>query len=398
MGHLTWVRSSYLWNKTQTGSLGTKRILVEFLTKGTCALTLLAFGCGGNPTATPSGTGGGTGGEDNSGGTLQDGIGLEGIGSEMQVARVTNPCEGVLVTEGTQLPPAMVYQGVSGPGLYESSQPSAASYGYLKHGMAVRTVGAVEQGRVRVVIDGPLKTRGWTRAQDLGAVVAQKGRIPGTPVSVAAGDVLCVLGPMDGRDGIYRVAATPTGLDGAERFEGIYPASRLGGSGVRDSTQPTTHHLPVGSSLTLVNKPSGDPVAVVAAGQAAVPVEVVRQSGDWRAVRIGNGPTLVGYLGPHENLVSGGRVTSSTAAGSDPEDNATRGIPASIQREESYPMVRVAEGTRVKFRGRTVAILKSEAVGRELQRYDSGEVDVYLAVDPDVTVRGMVAVDSLAAY
>jgi hypothetical protein len=50
----------------------------------------------------------------------------------------------------------------------------------------------------------------------------------------------------------------------------------------------------------------------------------------------------------------------------------------------------VRAGARVRFDGRVVGVLTRPGLAREMRRHPQGEVDVFVAVDDDVALRGMV--------
>jgi hypothetical protein len=56
----------------------------------------------------------------------------------------------------------------------------------------------------------------------------------------------------------------------------------------------------------------------------------------------------------------------------------------------------VPAGTRIRFDGQTVAILDQDGFAREMARHEeTQEVDVFVAIDEDVAVRGLVPADAI---
>ena len=78
-------------------------------------------------------------------------------------------------------------------------------------------------------------------------------------------------------------------------------------------------------------------------------------------------------------------------------DNAVAegATPGRIARERDGNLVRVAAGTEVFFYDADVATVRRTAWAREFSR-DGDEVDVYLAVDAGVALRGIVAASAVS--
>ena len=73
-------------------------------------------------------------------------------------------------------------------------------------------------------------------------------------------------------------------------------------------------------------------------------------------------------------------------------------LPARIAAEQERPLWSVAPGTRVRFDGRVIGLVRENGFARELHRYDqSGETDVFVAVDDTLAIRGMVRTADLVA-
>jgi hypothetical protein len=72
-------------------------------------------------------------------------------------------------------------------------------------------------------------------------------------------------------------------------------------------------------------------------------------------------------------------------------------VPERLAAEDTRPLWRVPSGTRLRFDDDVIAVFEAEGYAREMNRYDTGEVDVFVAVDDTVAIRGMVRADDLVA-
>jgi hypothetical protein len=76
---------------------------------------------------------------------------------------------------------------------------------------------------------------------------------------------------------------------------------------------------------------------------------------------------------------------------------AAGALPARISEESAHPLFRVSAGTEVIFNGRVIARLTQPGWARQMNRYDAYEqADVFVAVDDNVAVRGLVRTSALA--
>ena len=111
-------------------------------------------------------------------------------------------------------------------------------------------------------------------------------------------------------------------------------------------------------------------------------------------MRAGIGPFLIGWVrgaleapDAEDLVVSGGAVVGSAAPHAGP--------PRLLQNDATMPLWRVRTRARVRFDGVTVGRLGDRGWAREMRRTPDGEVDVFVAVDDDVAVRGMVSAGDL---
>ncbi len=136
-------------------------------------------------------------------------------------------------------------------------------------------------------------------------------------------------------------------------------------------------------------------VATLPALDPPLNLVVLIHQGDWKGVRVGVGPYLVGFVNvaltpgqvPHGGALSGG---SHAGPGE---------VPERLRADNDKPLWRLPAGTRIRFNGVTTAILEQPGFARELHRYNRyHQVDVFAAVDDQVAVRGMVRFEDLQPY
>jgi hypothetical protein len=244
---------------------------------------------------------------------------------------------------------------------------------------------------VEVDVSGEVRARAWLPINRLAAIAQVRGRVEGTRTYLGPGDMVNVLGPA-GEAGQMRVAVRPWMRDSTYLgpFTGTYPADRLAARAAPESaegpSEGETFCLPEGRAVELFERPGGEVVATLTALSPPLRVTVLRQRGGWYGVRAGQGPFLTGYL--NAEMARCEPLITDTLA----EEG---GLPR-LLRQESGDLVRVARGARVRFNGRTVARLHAEGRGRVLRRQDDGLVDVFLAVDNDVALRGLVRAEDLS--
>ncbi len=295
-------------------------------------------------------------------------------------------------------PSRLVTSEGSGPALYLSEGADSPAIGYVSAGVPVRIGRAPVGDRVYVMVDGPLKVRGWLSIARLAARVQQKGRVRGTPTYVAPNDLVGVRGSAG--DGIMRIEVRPwlgqANAPALGPFLGEYPTDRLGADEVTgaDAAGPEPGEpksLPAGQEVQVFDRPNGDVVATLPALDPPLVVELVAARGEWSAVRVGTGPYLVGYtnveLSPAEALPTRA-PTPATPAGD---------VPERLAAEDTRPLWKVPAGTRLRFDDSVIAVFEQDGWAREMNRYDTGEVDVFVAVDDTVAVRGMARSEDLVA-
>jgi len=306
------------------------------------------------------------------------------------------PDEGTPTASDEEWPTRLVTSEGSGPALYLSEGADSPAIGYVSSGVHVRIGRAPVGDRVYVMVDGPLKVRGWLSIARLAARVQQSGRVRGTPTSVAPNDLVGVRGSAG--DGIMRIEVRPwlgqANAPALGPFLGEFPMERLGadevtGAAAAGPDPGEARSLPAGAEVGIYDRPNGTVVATLPAVDPPLVVELVQSRGEWNAVRVGTGPFLVGYtnatLGPADALPTR----------EPPAPLAADGVPERLAAEDTRPLWRVPAGTRLRFDDTVVAVFETEGYAREMNRYDTGEVDVFVAIDNTVAVRGMARADDL---
>jgi len=281
----------------------------------------------------------------------------------------------------------------TGPTLYLNEGADAPALGYVSPGVGVEIAGLPRgNNRVPVRIRGALKVRAWMGAERLAQYVQARGRVDGTPTYVGPGNLVQILGPT--ADGL-RVRVTPRlGCEPScslPPHEGVLPNEQLAASEPTDAEdvrpgEPKS--LPPGQELPLYDRPNGDVVATLPATDPPLVVSQLVSRNGWHGLRVGLGPYLIGFTDQELPAAESLPTAEETAP--------SEGVPARLQAEADKPLWRVPVDTRVRFDGDTVGIFAEQGFAREMNRYDStGEVDVFVAVNDEVALRGMVRIAEL---
>jgi hypothetical protein len=159
----------------------------------------------------------------------------------------------------------------------------------------------------------PLRTPVFIARDAVGAYALQTARVRGASVSIRRSDLVCVRNE-DAGDGRARILVQ-TGLGASVRFDssegleadrdgrqtwvGTYPRSGLSGDeppweDPYADARVQRFNTPAGTPAEVFAAPDGPRILVVDAG-AAVSVVLVQQEGPWSAVRIGEGPFVLGF-------------------------------------------------------------------------------------------------------
>lgn len=302
-------------------------------------------------------------------------------------------CAGQQAAQGAALPKQLLASESGAPALFMSSEPSSPVIGFIGKDVTVDVAGPSVSGRVPVRVRGALLVRGYVPEALLALRAQRHGKVRGTPVYLAANDPVTVLG-QDAEDGRLKVRVTPK-VDGVTlpAFEGSYPAVGVSAQPIENAELPPRgepHALPQNTPLALYTAPDGALITELPARAAPLAVEVLGKQGVWSAVRIGNGPYLVGYTNAF--LAPGAPAAKDSAEPAPPPAamaQANSEVPARLV-GESGELKRVAAGAAISFGDKVFAKLQKPGFARVLATYPSGEADALVAVDNDVAVRGLV--------
>lgn len=321
-------------------------------------------------------------------------------------------------------PAALLFADGEGPAVFRRAEDGATGYAWVSGGVALRPAGAPREGRVRAVVDGALRLRGWVSMDRLEAIVLTRGRLGGTPVYLTPGDHVRLRGA---RGEMADVEAHPRlGVDGLERpppFVGELAMSHLGATLAGIGEGPTPGRaVAMRTGAVLRERPDGAVVYTLPQHEPPLLVTVLRERGDWVGVRIGIGPYLVGWLPRRTLAIASGAPKQSREvldpwrgrrppprADSEvldpfrrrtdvepPPSIAPDGLPSTLRSAVVRPVWRVRAGTRVRVEGATVAVFTEPGWAVELERQADG-VLILGAIDDDARVRGTVPADALEA-
>lgn len=299
--------------------------------------------------------------------------------------------------EASRAPERFLIAPTPAPVLFLGSERDAPMFGFASPSVEVEVLGAAQHGRVPVRIGGSLEVTGFVPQALLTLAVQRRGRIRGTPVYVGPNDRVRPLGP-DSDPNRTRVAVSPV-IAGVALgpFEGTFPSVGLGVAKAPDDAEPpasgTQYELAPGRALALYDESRTSVAVLIPAQRAPVPVTVVASDGGWAAVRIGEGPYLIGYTNEPLTPVGGEPHPARTPRA--PTASSTQDVPARLAHEAGL-LKRVAAGTRVTFNERVIAVFERPGWARVLARYPAGTVDVFAAADDGVAVRGLVPEGALS--
>ena len=281
-----------------------------------------------------------------------------------------------------------------GPGLFIGSQANAAGIGFLNPGVRVRLESSVVNGRVRVLVGGALATKGWVPLERVGAYAQARGRVEGTRAYVGPGDFVGIVGSAGPGQMRVRVRPWLGGHDFLGPFEGTMASDALGDrppeGDVEGVSEGECFRLPAGQTLPITGSPTGEPVATLPSLDPALSVVVLRQRDDLFGVRAGFGPYITGYVRGALEACEGDLPTPAPLA-----ETSDGERPHWIVNEQEGAVHRVAAGTRVRSQGETIGRLRADGWARELARPEPGRVDVFIAVNDDVAIRGTVPESAL---
>jgi hypothetical protein len=289
----------------------------------------------------------------------------------------------------------MLLAATSAPAFFLGSAPEAPAVGFGSSDAKLILLGSAQQGRVPVRVHGRLTLEAFVPEGMLELRAQRAETVEGTPVFVAPNDRVRLRGRA-GPDGKVRVqVSAQVGELLLGPFEGHLPLASLAATEApSDAPEAPTgilYALPANTPLALYREPKGELLALVPAQPEVQLVTVTSVTEGWLAVRVGTGP----YLRGHTNapLVLQGAAPSRVPSGSTASVEPPT-LPRRIA-ETAGALKRVASGAEVLFRGKRIAVFRSEGWARVLQERD-GMSEVFAAADELVSVRGLVKSERLS--
>jgi hypothetical protein len=291
-------------------------------------------------------------------------------------------------TRTVTLPDQVLSGATEAPALYLGTSATAPVVGFLGQDVLLDVLGPPETGRVPVRVHGALSVQAYVPASLLQLRTQRRGRLRGTPVYLGPGDAVLVVGAGEKADRLRVRAAPRMGDLILPAFEGTYPvvglAPRQPAPDVAPPPEGEAYVVPVNTALALHDNPNGKLTVVIPAQTEPVPARVLGERDGWFAVRVGDGPYLVGYTNAQLQRVAteapAPAVAAAAVTGSE--------LPRRLARETGE-LKRVSSGAKISFGGRVIAKLAKEGYARVLAVYPNGEADALVAVDDSVAVRGL---------
>lgn len=280
------------------------------------------------------------------------------------------------------------------PALFLGPGNDAPVVGYIGNDATVVVNGPPQQGRVPVEVRGGLKFEGWLDARALEGVVQRRGKVKGAPIYLAPGDRVTVLKMR--ADGLSEIEVTPRSEVLARSgivlgpYRGLFPTVGLGSSAPSDAEAPregSWQQVNAGTQVQVYDAPNGKVIAVLSQLREPLSFAVLR-NGDWKGVRIGQGPFLVGFI----NVETQPAAAPSQAPR---PEGVPGGVPQRLNVDRERPLWRIKQGTAIAHGQNRFATLTQDGYAREMGRFDDGMVDVFVAVDHTLAVRGLAPASSL---
>ncbi|MFT3923995.1 MAG: hypothetical protein QM778_15785 [Myxococcales bacterium] len=247
-----------------------------------------------------------------------------------------------------------------------------------------------ENGRTPVRVLGRLHLEAYVPNGLVELRVQENTPVAGTALVLRAGDRVGLVEPRND-SGVHRVNIRVAVADQVlGPFEGGLDARYLSAKPPPKSEpleSGIAYTLPANTALPVYRGPREELLTLVPPLVAELPVTVLAIERNWFMVRVGKGPFLQGFTNAPLALVgkpAGARMVQLKPKQKRPINS----VPWRIAQSPG-PLLLVAAGTQLRFRGRIVATLRSAGWARALGSIDhDGDVEVLAAVDDIVTVRG----------
>ncbi len=281
------------------------------------------------------------------------------------------------------------------PAFFLGPEPAAPALGFGGRDAKLIILAPSQQGRTRVRVHGRLSVEAYVPDAYFELRAQRHVRLSGTPVLVASDNRVRLLGGADSRGLVPVAARVQVGDLTLGPFEGTVPMEALAANSPTDPGEPLSsgiaYRLQAQTALPLYNAPQGELISLVAPQAQAQTVQVLRMEGLWFSVRLGTGPYLEGFT--NAPLVVIGKPLEAPKALA-PSSPPRGDVPTQIA-EAQGTLKRVPRNTRLTFRGKPLAIFRSDGWARVLSGESGGQVEVLAAADELVTVRAMVASEAL---
>jgi hypothetical protein len=287
------------------------------------------------------------------------------------------------------LPRQVLSGATDAPALYLGTSATAPVVGFLGQDVLLDVLGPPVTGRVPVRVHSALSVQAYVPASLLQLRTQRRGRLRGTPVYLGPNDPVLVVGAGEKSDRLRVRAAPRMGDLNLPAFEGTYPAIGLAPRQPADDVaappEGEAYVVPINTALELRDKPNGKLEVVIPAQSEPVPARVLgEQQNGWFAVRVGDGPYLIGYTNAQLQRLEKPARAAPVPAQATPATELPRRLA-----HETGELKRVSSGATVSFGGRVIAKLGKEGYARVLAVYPNGEADALVAVDDAVAVRGL---------
>lgn len=291
--------------------------------------------------------------------------------------------------------------------LFPSEDPTAAAVATFNSHVPVLVLGPSEQGRIAVQVEGDMPMKGFIPDSDLVARAQRSGYVAGTPVYVAANDLLRIAIVREDGNAMVRVDPqhllafddTPAVIvrsfsPNHPGFTGTYPLDRLGAGLVADAQ----HVNPPGTPARIVrptplfSSRDGAPYDERALDRG-VTCRVLGVQGEHAEVLVGIGPYVHGFV--PATAIEPAAETQQTIAGNRPPFEHPL-VALVTPGEQQGELVEVPAGAVVSLAGGLRTVLTGPAYARVLARTGDG-ADVLVTVTGEIVARGHLPADAIGA-
>ncbi len=282
------------------------------------------------------------------------------------------------------------------PAFFLGPEADAPAIAFGGAGAKLILRGPSEQGRTPVQVHGRVTLEAYVTDSLLELRAQRAMTLPGTLVSLEAGDTLRVLGTGEAPNQLKVGASVSVGESELGPFVGELPLAELAANTPQEGAPESPREpaiaylLPAQTAMPLFDEPEGELKALLPPQAHPLPVAVLAVEANGFRVRVGRGPYLVAFTQVPLVLLG-----SAPGDASSQEGPALAGseLPHALQQTRGT-LMRIASGTKLSSRGRVVATFRSDGYARVLATRGQ-EVEVLAAADDVVAVRGVTSAESL---